>query len=117
MADIALIFRGGCIIQADFLDSVSQAFQSDVKLKNILRAPYFQEKANAYEGSLRRVAMKAMENGLSIPGLSSSLSFYDGYRASRSGAELIQAQRDYFGAHTYERVDKVGIFHTVWEGE
>ncbi|MBU5465444.1 decarboxylating NADP(+)-dependent phosphogluconate dehydrogenase [Virgibacillus sp. MSJ-26] len=117
LADIALIFRGGCIIQADFLDSVSQAFQSDVKLKNILRAPYFQEKANAYEGSLRRVAMKAMENGLSIPGLSSSLSFYDGYRASRSGAELIQAQRDYFGAHTYERVDKVGIFHTVWEGE
>src|SRR5690625_3466244 len=117
LADIALIFRGGCIIQTDFFDSDSQVFQSDVKLKNILRAPYFQEKANAYEGSLRRVAMKAMENGLSIPGLSSSLSFYDGYRASRSGAELIQAQRDYFGAHTYERVDKVGIFHTVWEGE
>lgn len=112
--EIALIFRGGCIIQAEFLESVSQAFQADPELKNILRAPYFQEKANNYEGALRKVVMKAMENGLSIPCLSSSLSFYDGYRSPRNGAELIQAQRDYFGAHTYKRVDKAGVFHTEW---
>lgn len=113
--DIALIFRGGCIIQADFLDSVSEVFRWNHDLENMLQAPYFQEKTNTYEGSLRRVVMKAMENGLSVPCLSASISYYDGYRTSTSGANLIQAQRDYFGAHTYERVDKTGVFHTQWE--
>jgi len=112
--DIALIFRGGCIIRADFLNTISDAFKEDASLTNLLRAPYFQEKANQYQTALRTVAIKGMENGLSLPCFSAALTYYDGYRSAQSGANLIQAQRDYFGAHTYERVDKEGIFHTEW---
>src|SRR5699024_10737673 len=112
--EIALIFRGGCIIRADFLNTISDAFKEDASLTNLLRAPYFQEKANQYQTALRTVAIKGMENGLSLPCFSAALTYYDGYRSAQSGANLIQAQRDYFGAHTYERVDKEGIFHTEW---
>lgn len=112
--EIALIFRGGCIIRAEFLNQISEAFQDDKELTNLLVAPYFLEKTNKYQNSLREVVIKGMETGLSLPCLSSSLSFYDGYRSSKSGANLIQAQRDYFGAHTYQRVDKEGSFHTKW---
>lgn len=112
--EIALIFRGGCIIRAGFLNQISEAFQDDKELTNLLVAPYFLEKTTKYQNSLREVVIKGMETGLSLPCLSSSLSFYDGYRSSKSGANLIQAQRDYFGAHTYQRVDKEGSFHTKW---
>src|SRR5690625_2752074 len=112
--EIALIFRGGCIIRADFLNTISDAFKEDASLTNLLRAPYFQEKANQYQTALRTVAIKGMENGLSLPCFSAALTYYDGYRSAQSGANLIQAQRDYFGAHTYERIDKEGIFHTEW---
>ncbi|MBT2216448.1 decarboxylating NADP(+)-dependent phosphogluconate dehydrogenase [Virgibacillus dakarensis] len=113
--EIALLFRGGCIIRADFLNMISDVFKEDANLTNLLLAPYFQEKATNYQSSLRKVTIKGLENGLSLPCFSAALSFYDGYRTAKSGANLIQAQRDYFGAHTYERVDKEGIFHTKWE--
>lgn len=112
--EIALIFRGGCIIRADFLNKISDAFKEDKNLSNLLVAPYFLEKTNKYQNSLRKVTIKGMETGLSLPCFSTALSFYDGYRSSKSGANLIQAQRDYFGAHTYQRIDKEGIFHTNW---
>ncbi|MFD2627520.1 decarboxylating NADP(+)-dependent phosphogluconate dehydrogenase [Oceanobacillus kapialis] len=111
---IALIFRGGCIIRADILNPISEAFQTDPDLSNLLLSPYFKEKAGNYQQALRQVTMKGMENGMSLPCFSASLTYYDGYRSAQSGANMIQAQRDYFGAHTYERKDKDGIFHTEW---
>ncbi|MFD1849779.1 decarboxylating NADP(+)-dependent phosphogluconate dehydrogenase [Oceanobacillus bengalensis] len=114
LSEIALIFRGGCIIRADFLNKISNAFKQNKELTNLLLAPYFIEKTNRYQSSLRKVVMKGMESGLSLPCFSTSLTYYDGYRSSQSGANMIQAQRDYFGAHTYERNDKEGIFHTNW---
>jgi len=114
LGEIALIFRGGCIIRADFLNKIHRAFKENKDLTNLLLAPYFLEKTNRYQSSLRKVVMKGFESGLSLPCFSSALSFYDGYRSSRNGANLIQAQRDYFGAHRYERVDREGIFHTNW---
>lgn len=112
--EIALIFRGGCIIRADILNPISEAFKVDPNLPNLLLSPYFKEKAGKYQASLRQVTMKGMENGMSLPCFSAALTYYDGYRSSQSGANMIQAQRDYFGAHTYERKDKDGIFHTEW---
>lgn len=112
--EIALIFRGGCIIRADFLNMISNAFKENNTLTNLLLAPYFVDKAKQYQDSLRKVVMKGMENGISLPCFSQSLAYYDGFRTADSGANLIQAQRDYFGAHTYQRVDKEGVFHTEW---
>lgn len=112
--EIALIFRGGCIIRADFLNNIYHAFKENKDLSNLLLAPYFLQKTNRYQASLRKVVMKGFESGLSLPCFSAALSFYDGYRSSRNGANLIQAQRDYFGAHRYERVDQEGTFHTNW---
>lgn len=114
LGEIALIFRGGCIIRADFLNDISDAYKENQEVTNLLLTPFFMEKANQFESSLRKVVIKGFENGLSLPCFSAALSFYDGYRSSESGANLIQAQRDYFGAHTYERVDKEGTFHTDW---
>lgn len=114
LEEIALIFRGGCIIRAGILNEISDAFKADKQLPNLLLSPFFQEKMNDYQASLRKVVIKGMESGLSLPSLGASLTYYDGYRSSQSGANMIQAQRDYFGAHTYERVDKKGTFHTAW---
>ncbi|MBP1916407.1 decarboxylating NADP(+)-dependent phosphogluconate dehydrogenase [Lederbergia galactosidilytica] len=114
LGEIALIFRGGCIIRADFLNDISDAYKGNQEVTNLLLAPFFMDKANQMESSLRKVVIKGFENGLSLPCFSAALSFYDGYRSSDSGANIIQAQRDYFGAHTYERVDKEGTFHTDW---
>src|SRR5699024_4522599 len=100
--------------RADFLNVISEVFKEHKDIPNLLLAPFFKEKARKYEDSLRRVVMKGMENGISLPCLAQSLTYYDGYRTADSGANLIQAQRDYFGAHTYERVDREGIFHTEW---
>ncbi|MFB4472245.1 decarboxylating NADP(+)-dependent phosphogluconate dehydrogenase [Virgibacillus sp. SK37] len=115
LGEIALIFRGGCIIRADFLNTISDVFKENPELSNILLAPYFVERASRYQASLRKIVMKGFEAGLSLPCLTTSLTYYDGYRSASSGANLIQAQRDYFGAHTYERIDKEGVFHTNWQ--
>lgn len=114
LGEIALIFRGGCIIRADFLNKIYRAFKENRDLANLLLAPCFLEKTNRYQASLRKVVMKGMESGLSLPCFSSALSFCDGCRSSRTGVNLIQAQRDYFGAHKYERIDQEGTFHTNW---
>ncbi|MFO6496624.1 MULTISPECIES: decarboxylating NADP(+)-dependent phosphogluconate dehydrogenase [Bacillus] len=112
--DIALIFRGGCIIRADFLNLISDAFRKQPDLSNLLTAPYFAEKLKAYQTGLRKVVCEGISSGISFPCLSTALSYYDGYRTGRSNANLLQAQRDYFGAHTYERTDMEGVFHTDW---
>ncbi|WP_430742605.1 decarboxylating NADP(+)-dependent phosphogluconate dehydrogenase [Bacillus atrophaeus] len=114
LKDIALIFRGGCIIRAEFLNIISEAFQEQPDLPNLLIAPYFSEKLKAYQTGLRKVVCEGISAGISFPCLSTALSYYDGYRTGRSNANILQAQRDYFGAHTYERTDMDGAFHTEW---
>jgi 6-phosphogluconate dehydrogenase len=114
LKDIALIFRGGCIIRADFLNVISEAFHANPDLPNLLIAPYFAEKTKEYQSGLRKVISEGVLSGISFPCLGTSLSYYDGYRTSRSNANLLQAQRDYFGAHTYQRTDMKGTFHTNW---
>jgi 6-phosphogluconate dehydrogenase len=115
LKDIALIFRGGCIIRAEFLNVISEAYQEQPNLANLLIAPYFTEKVKEYQTGLRKVVCDGITAGLSFPCLSAALSYYDGYRTGRSNASLLQAQRDYFGAHTYERKDMPGTFHTNWQ--
>jgi len=112
--DIAMIFRGGCIIRAAFLQKIKDAYDRDKQLPNLLLDPYFKDIVENYQSDLRKVLSVAIENGIAVPGLSAALSYYDSYRSERLPANLLQAQRDYFGAHTYERVDKEGHFHTEW---
>jgi 6-phosphogluconate dehydrogenase len=114
LRDIALIFRGGCIIRAEFLNVISETYQKQPKLANLLLSPYFAAKAKAYQSGLRKVLCEGINSGISFPCLSASLTYYDSYRTGKSNASLLQAQRDYFGAHTYERNDREGIFHTEW---
>ncbi|MCL1933428.1 MAG: decarboxylating NADP(+)-dependent phosphogluconate dehydrogenase [Candidatus Azobacteroides sp.] len=115
---IALMWRGGCIIRSVFLGKIKEAFDKNPGLANLLLDPFFKEKVTSAQESWRRVVMAAIMNGIPIPALCSALNYYDGYRAERLPANLLQAQRDYFGAHTYERVDKPrGVFfHTNWTG-
>ncbi len=112
--DIALMWRGGCIIRARFLDRIKEAFDEDPNLANLLLAPYFREQVNACQGNWRKVISTASELGIPVPAFSSALAYFDSYRRGRLSANLIQAQRDFFGAHTYERVDQEGVFHTEW---
>lgn len=112
--NIAMIFRGGCIIRAAFLQKIKEAYDHDGELANLLLDPYFKDIADRYQTDLRKVLSVAIENGIAAPGLSAALSYYDSYRSERLPANLLQAQRDYFGAHTYERTDKEGHFHTEW---
>ncbi|WP_338787922.1 decarboxylating NADP(+)-dependent phosphogluconate dehydrogenase [Metabacillus sp. FJAT-53654] len=114
LKDIALIFRGGCIIRAEFLNVISEAFQAQANLNNLLTAPYFAKKVKEYQMGLRKVVCEGINSGISFPCLSASLTYYDSYRTGKSNASLLQAQRDYFGAHTYERNDMEGVFHTKW---
>ncbi|MDP1420278.1 decarboxylating NADP(+)-dependent phosphogluconate dehydrogenase [Peribacillus simplex] len=115
LKDIALIFRGGCIIRAEFLNVISEAYQVQPNLANLLISPYFAEKVTGYQVGLRKVVCEGINSGISFPSLSASLSYYDSYRTGISNANLLQAQRDYFGAHTYERRDLAGVFHTNWQ--
>ncbi|MCZ0874559.1 decarboxylating NADP(+)-dependent phosphogluconate dehydrogenase [Peribacillus sp. AS_2] len=115
LKDIALIFRGGCIIRAEFLNVISEAYQEQPNLANLLISPYFAEKAAKYQVGLRKVVCEGINSGISFPCLGSSLTYYDSYRTGISNANLLQAQRDYFGAHTYERRDLAGVFHTNWQ--
>jgi len=115
---IALMWRGGCIIRSVFLNNIKDAYERDANLTNLLVDPYFKEAIAKAQGAWRRVIAKAVELGIPMPAMSAALSFYDGYRRERLPANMIQAQRDYFGAHTYERVDKPRgeHFHTNWTG-
>lgn len=115
LKDIALIFRGGCIIRAEFLNVISETYQAQPDLANLLIAPYFAEKVKEYQIGLRKVVCEGINTGISFPCLSASLTYYDSYRTGLSNASLLQAQRDYFGAHTYERSDLAGVFHSNWQ--
>jgi 6-phosphogluconate dehydrogenase len=115
---IALMWRGGCIIRSVFLGKIKEAFDRDPSLGNVLLDPYFRDQVQGAQGAWRRVVAWAVEIGVPVPAMASALSFYDGYRHERLPANLVQAQRDYFGAHTYERVDRPRgqFFHTNWTG-
>ncbi|WP_422667565.1 NADP-dependent phosphogluconate dehydrogenase [Buchnera aphidicola] len=115
LGNIAKIFRSGCIIRASFLQKITDAYKDDKNIVNLLLTPYFSKIANEYESSLRNIIVYSIQCGISIPTFSSAISYYDGYRKEFLPANLIQAQRDYFGAHTYKRIDKNGIFHTHWK--
>ena len=112
--DCALLWRGGCIIRASFLDRIKDAFDEDPNLENLLLAPYFRDAVHNAQDSWRKVVVKAVEFGIPVPAFMTALAYYDGYRRDRLPANLLQAQRDYFGAHTYNRVDQEGTFHTEW---
>lgn len=112
--NIAMIFRGGCIIRARFLQNIKDAYDRDAGLKNLLLDPYFKGVIDNYQDAWRQVVASAVASGIPVPGFSSALAYYDSYRSERLPANLLQAQRDYFGAHTFERVDKEGVFHYQW---
>ncbi|UPK42198.1 NADP-dependent phosphogluconate dehydrogenase [Paenibacillus pabuli] len=112
--NIAMIFRGGCIIRSQFLQNIKEAYDKDAALKNLLLDPYFQNIVESYQGAWREVVAAAVTQGVPVPGFSSALSYYDSYRTERLPANLLQAQRDYFGAHTFKRLDKEGSFHHNW---
>jgi 6-phosphogluconate dehydrogenase len=111
---IALLWRGGCIIRAQFLDEIKKAYDAEPALANLILAPYFTDVIRKGQAGWRLAVAEASRNGLAIPAFSSALAYYDSYRSAFLPANLLQAQRDYFGAHTYERVDKPGSFHTEW---
>ena len=115
---IALMWRGGCIIRAAFLDRIKAAYDDAPELANLLLAPYFRDAIASAQGAWRRVVATAVIRGVPVPAFSSALAWYDGYRSERLPANLLQAQRDYFGAHTYERIDRPRgeFFHTDWTG-
>ncbi|MGQ8874003.1 NADP-dependent phosphogluconate dehydrogenase [Paenibacillus sp. TSA_86.1] len=112
--NIAMIFRGGCIIRSQFLQNIKEAYDKDAALKNLLLDPYFQNIVETYQDAWREVVAAAVKQGIPVPGFSSALSYYDSYRTERLPANLLQAQRDYFGAHTFKRLDKEGSFHHNW---
>ena len=116
---IAMMWRAGCIIRSVFLGKIKAAFQKNPSLTNLLLDDYFKGVIDRCQGSWRRVVSKAVETGVPVPAFTTALAFYDGYRSQRLPANLLQAQRDYFGAHTYERVDKERgkFFHTNWTGK
>jgi 6-phosphogluconate dehydrogenase len=111
---IAKIFRAGCIIRAGFLQKIMDAYAKDGALENLLLDPYFRDIAHTYQVALRDVVVAAVSAGVPVPAFASAIAYYDGYRAERLPANLIQAQRDLFGAHTFERIDKQGSFHADW---
>jgi 6-phosphogluconate dehydrogenase len=114
--EISMIWRGGCIIRAHFLNRIKEAFDRDANLANLLLDPFFKDIVQSNQDNWRKVVITAAELGVPAPAFSSALAYYDSYRADRLPANLLQAQRDYFGAHTYERVDKPRgeFFHTEW---
>ena len=116
---IALMWRGGCIIRSAFLGKIKEAFDRNPGLTNLLLDPFFKEKVLAAQASWRRVVAAAAMNGIPVPSMSAALNYFDGYRTERLPANLLQAQRDYFGAHTYERTDRPRgeFFHTNWTGK
>ncbi|MCD2113256.1 MULTISPECIES: NADP-dependent phosphogluconate dehydrogenase [Rhodococcus] len=116
-AALATIWRGGCIIRAQFLNRIKEAYDADPALPSLILAPYFRDAIEIGIDSWRRVVVTATQLGIPVPAFASSLSYYDGLRADRLPAALTQGQRDFFGAHTYERTDRPGKFHTLWSGD
>ncbi|KAK9707084.1 hypothetical protein RND81_07G171300 [Saponaria officinalis] len=114
LGELARIWKGGCIIRAIFLDRIKKAYDRDANLANLLIDPEFSKEMIERQSAWRRVVCLAVSSGISTPGMSSSLAYFDSYRRDRLPANLVQAQRDYFGAHTYERVDIPGSYHTEW---
>lgn len=115
---IALMWRGGCIIRSVFLGNIKEAFDNNPELENLMLDDFFKDKIEGAQASWRKVVALAIENGIPVPALATALNYFDGYRSERLPANLLQAQRDYFGAHTYERVDKPRgeFFHSNWTG-
>jgi 6-phosphogluconate dehydrogenase len=115
---VALMWREGCIIRSRFLSNIRDAFESNPEVSNLLMDKFFEAAVREAQGSWRRVVSMATHLGIPMPAISSALAYYDGYRSGRLPANLLQAQRDYFGAHTYERIDKPRgeFFHTNWTG-
>ncbi|PTF88435.1 NADP-dependent phosphogluconate dehydrogenase [Staphylococcus chromogenes] len=114
LGELAMIWRAGCIIRAQFLQKIKDAYDKNNKLENLLLDDYFKEIVNEYQHALREVVATGVQNGIAVPGFAASINYFDSYRTADLPANLIQAQRDYFGAHTYERKDKSGVFHTQW---
>jgi 6-phosphogluconate dehydrogenase len=114
LGSLATIWRGGCIIRAQFLDRIKDAYEETPDLPSLMLAPFFQKALADAQPAWRRVVKTAVDRGIPIPAFASSLAYYDGYRRSRGPANLIQGLRDYFGAHTYHRIDREGAFHTRW---
>src|SRR5206468_4925736 len=112
--DIATIWRGGCIIRAKFLNRIVDAYKRDPALHNLLLDSYFTDIIRNTQDNWRIAVTAAVEQGVAVPAFSASLAYFDSYRSERLPSNLLQAQRDFFGAHTYERVDKPGVFHTEW---
>ncbi|MDP9798682.1 6-phosphogluconate dehydrogenase [Catenuloplanes nepalensis] len=117
LSAIAKIWRGGCIIRARFLNRIVDAYQNTPTLQTLLADPYFAQAIAGGEAAWRRIVGTAVASGVPVPGFSSALAYYDTLTADRLPAALIQGQRDYFGAHTYQRIDKPGTFHTLWSGD
>ena len=115
--EIAKIFRAGCIIRARFLQDITNAYEQNPQLKNLMLDDYFKEVTGDYQTAVRDLVGEAVKKGVPVPAFSSAIAYYDSYRSARLPANIIQAQRDYFGAHTYERVDKEGNFHFDWYGD
>ncbi|TAL95890.1 MAG: NADP-dependent phosphogluconate dehydrogenase [Paraburkholderia sp.] len=111
---IAKIFRAGCIIRARFLQKITDAYSKEKGIANLLLDPYFNDIATKYQGALRDVVVAAVQAGVAVPAFASAIAYFDGYRSERLPANLVQAQRDFFGAHTFERIDKPGSFHANW---
>jgi 6-phosphogluconate dehydrogenase len=111
---IAMMWRGGCIIRAQFLERISEAYKAQPNLENLMLAPYFADALAKSQKAWRHVVATAATIGIPVPAFMTALAYYDGYRHASLPANLLQAQRDYFGAHTYERTDKPGTFHTEW---
>ncbi len=114
LGQIAMLWRGGCIIRAVFLDRIKEAYDESPELENLLLARYFKQAIGDSQQAWREVVALAVQLGLPVPAFSAALAYYDGYRSAQLPANLIQAQRDYFGAHTYQRVDRDGLFHSDW---
>lgn len=112
--EIAKIFRGGCIIRAQFLQNITEAYARNPELKNLLLDDYFKNAVENYQDAWRNVVAAAVQRGIPVPAFASALAYYDAYRTERLPANLLQAQRDYFGAHTFERIDREGTYHFEW---
>jgi 6-phosphogluconate dehydrogenase len=115
LGELATIWRGGCIIRAKFLNRIREAYERNPDLRNLLLDPGFKADVENGQEALRFVIKTAVENGVPCLAFSSALAYFDAYRTARLPANLTQAQRDYFGAHTYRRIDKEGVFHTEWQ--
>ena len=115
--DMAKIWREGCIIRAQFLQKITDAYEKNPELKNLMLDDYFKKIVEEYQNDVRDIAALAIKAGVACPGFSSAITYYDQYRSAHLPANIIQAQRDYFGAHTYERTDREGIYHYEWYHE